>query len=560
MSFYSLGISYGHHESSICLIGDDFSPLYIREEWISRVKGDSRFPHMSLDYLECLLGGLRSKITCVCLHEKPLATWLGSGLKVGQSQSNYLLKIRQFKSSNVNFEKEVRRRLGSKTKIYYSSHHLSHALTSELFDSGNREKLLHLVMDGYGEGLSGALMLRSGDDLTVLEHYLPSNSLGLVYSAITSWAGFTPNEDEFKVMAMAAYGDSHHLIGDRDFFQVTEAGIEVKSKYFCFDDVSDAGLTEEFFRRYGYPLTGPTRPGRPEFQETCNVVLQLQAEVEDTVLRYVESVLNRTEQVERLHLSGGLFHNSRLVGYLSKRLALPIFVGPSPGDAGSSIGASYFGFTCEGLTPKFSVSPFIGPRAPSLSSYSTLFSVFLEGIGVSDAFQRLVQSGEVIATYSQNMEVGPRALGARSLLCDATNLHVVRELNAKMKGREEFRPLAIMVSETDANGNFDLNPINALNCRWMGMLVNSKEDGLWKMGEVCTHVDGTSRIQVIANTSAEVERVVTDYVCNVGPLVNTSLNFSRDPMVFSPEDLYVTCNRLGVRYVLNNGVTYRVNS
>ena len=98
MKEYILGISYGHHESSCCLFSSDGGVEYVREEWISRVKNDFRFPVFSLNYLKNKHLNLEDKITAVCLFEKPLKNWLGIGTKKGLSIDNYLNKLKQFKT------------------------------------------------------------------------------------------------------------------------------------------------------------------------------------------------------------------------------------------------------------------------------------------------------------------------------------------------------------------------------------------------------------------------------------------------------------------------------
>ena len=103
---YILGISYGHHESSCCLISSEGSIFYLREEWLSRVKNDYRFPVFALSYLNKNFPGLEKNLISICLFEKPLKNWLGIGTKKYLSVVNYLNKLRQFKKSDIFFEKD----------------------------------------------------------------------------------------------------------------------------------------------------------------------------------------------------------------------------------------------------------------------------------------------------------------------------------------------------------------------------------------------------------------------------------------------------------------------
>ena len=184
MEEYILGISYGHHESSCCLFSSDGTVEYIREEWVSRVKNDYRFPIFSLNYLKKKYPNLEKNITAVCLFEKPLKNWLGIGTKKGLSLDNYVNKLKQFKKSDVYFEKHLKKIFKKIPNILYCPHHLSHLYTSEFLLKNSDPNTLNVILDAYGEGLSGAIFSGQGKKIQLLKEYKTASSFGILYSGI----------------------------------------------------------------------------------------------------------------------------------------------------------------------------------------------------------------------------------------------------------------------------------------------------------------------------------------------------------------------------------------
>ena len=565
---FVLGVSYGHHESSCCLLSSSGEMVYLREEWLSRVKGDHRLPALSLDFIHANYPGAANRIRAVCLFEKPLRNWLGSGLEPGLSHTNYLAKIRQFRDTNMFFEKEIRRHVRSKYEVMYCPHHLSHALTTASFMDGTAGPTLHVVLDGYGDGCAGMTMLAADGEIIEIQRIEKRSSLGLLYSALTDWAGFSANEDEYKVMALAAYGEPRYLDHIEHcvcFYGDASSAFDVNADYFDFSDISRSGLTAKFVREFGPVALSPPDMTTLDFKHRSDVICSFQSAIERAVLALIESALRRQSDVTCVALSGGLFHNSKLVGVLSEHCSKPIFVCPSPGDAGSSIGAARFAAMHRGFARGQAADPFCGPRLESLQTYGHLFEPIGSAAAMSERFASLVADGQIVATFAGRCELGPRALGARSLLCDGANAPVVEALNTKLKAREAFRPLAPILSQRYAESMFRIRNENLSSTRWMGMLVWLKSASELSEVPPFVHRDGSARAQLVLNsplTAAEDHppHDVFSYVSRAGPLINTSFNVAGDPMVFSPEDCYVNARRLGVQYVMTHDNIYRVRT
>jgi len=236
---YILGVSYGHHESSVTLLSSNGQITYLREEWLSRVKNDYRFPIFSLNYLKKNFQDLEKNLVSICLFEKPLKNWLGIGVKKNLSIFNYINKLRQFKKSDIYFEKNLKKVFNSLPEVLYCPHHLSHIYTNELLLNKRDKNAINIIFDGYGEGLSGVIYKGQGKAIDLIKKYQTQSSLGLLYSAITEWIGFTPNEDEYKVMALAGYGKpTFNNFIETNIIQFNESSLDltINDKYFNFID------------------------------------------------------------------------------------------------------------------------------------------------------------------------------------------------------------------------------------------------------------------------------------------------------------------------------------
>ena len=165
------------------------------------------------------------------------------------------------------------------------------------------------------------------------------------------------------------------------------------------------------------------------------------------------------------------------------------------------------------------------------------------------AAEKIVE-GEVIATYLENSETGPRSLGNTSILCDASNKETVENLNLNLKKRDFFQPLAPIILEEDFNNYFLVNKNVYKNLEWMGTICEAKQE-LYNKYKPVIHVDGTCRTQIIKDNNLLVYKILKylkKFNCSI--LVNTSFNISKDPTVFDLFDVYVNMKRMNIKFVL----------
>ena len=558
---YILGISYGHHESSCCLISSEGSIFYLREEWLSRVKNDYRFPVFALSYLNKNFPGLEKNLISICLFEKPLKNWLGIGTKKYLSVVNYLNKLRQFKKSDIFFEKDLKKVFKQLPEIIYCPHHLSHLYTTEFFSSTKDENTINIIFDGYGEGLSGALYKGQGKKIKLLKKYGAESSLGLTYSGITEWAGFNPNEDEYKVMALAGYGvpKFEKFIQENIIqYNIDSLDIKINSDFFNFSDSGLPTIKKKFIEVFGVVNH---QISILKQKNILNVISSFQVVIEKLITNLIIQLSRKNSNSKQFLLSGGLFHNSRLVGHITKSIDKMITVSPSPGDAGSSIGAAYFSMICNNKKFIESISnPYIGPKIQDISSYTHLF----KKVKSSNSFAKIkeiLKNDEIFAVFSGFCEVGPRALLSRSLCCNAKSNKALKKLNTLIKKRESFRPIAPVISKEYLLKNFICNIKSLDNSYWMGQLLWPKSNA--KLSQMpFLHIDSSVRAQVFDRKNKmhmKFVPILLQKLLNSGNIIaNTSLNIAGDPMVFLPEDLYINCKRLEIKFIIQEENLYEI--
>ena len=561
----ALGVSYGHHESSACLLCADGSWEVVREEALSRIRGDHRFPIRSIEYLLASRSISRREIEVVCLHEKPLRNWLAHGFIKGQSPEHYLLKAQHLRHGNLSFQSLAKRWLGTPaSRVHYSSHYASHYLTARAF-LDNEQPHLALILDGYGEGLSGALFFGEGGEWEMLETFSVQQSLGLLYSALTSWVGYTSNSDEHKVMALSAYGEPRFYDLIRESVIVNEgSSFSVSSRFFNFEDYAQDAFTPEFCRVFGGPQAKKVLEdlGSKQARHVANVVASFQKVIEAVVCELAERMLEKYPRAETLLLGGGLFLNVKLVSELFERVHRRVLVSPTPGDAGSSIGAASFASDLLGWPFRVASSAFCGPVLQSLSGFPHLFQPF-KVVDQSGLMLERLNDGQVCAVFQGRAECGPRSLGVRSLLCSIEKPEHIRRLNQVVKRREQFRPIAPMLmnpvttpSSCSIRSRFEIG-------RWMGTLFEPTAllTNDFERFHHVMHADGSMRTQIVTDQDvmdgafhSSLETLLDSGMI----LANTSLNIAGDPTVLTPLDLYVNLRRLGIAEVFADDTVYKV--
>jgi carbamoyltransferase len=303
-------------------------------------------------------------------------------------------------------------------------------------------------------------------------------------------------------------------------------------------------------------------------QNHCNLALAIQLVTEEIVLKLATEAITTTG-IKNLCLSGGVALNCVANGkLLTQNSADDIYIQPASGDAGGALGAAfavhymYFNQPRTILeNPKIEGYDF----GPSFSEKEILsmtkknravFELFIDKKEVMTKVANLIQQGNCIGWFQGKMEFGPRALGNRSILANASMPQMQKKLNLKIKNREGFRPFAPSVLAEDASTYFKINqpsPYMLFTAEIqdeykVNLPKNYDEMSFWQKlyterthFSAITHLDYSARIQTVDKETYPVfHQLLTEYKAQtgVGMLINTSFNVRGEPIVCTPEDAY----------------------
>lgn len=423
------------------------------------------------------------------------------------------------------------------------NHQTAH-LASAFYQSGY-ESAMCLSYDAYGDGISGALATATlQDGIKVLETLPGMNSLGVFYATMTSFLGFKPGEDEYKVMGLAPYGKP---VIDLSFFcSPTPDGYSSDSSYFRSRKAAtqyEPYYSEKLISRIG----SPRRKGEPINEHYRNIAASTQEALEKSAVSLVEHLHKLTGQ-SSLCLAGGVALNCSLNRILAK---LPFiknfFVQPSASDRGLALGCALYATVQNGIKIKPINHVFYGPSYPedAIEKAITLsgFSAKVLDAPASTA-ANLIAEGKIIAWYQGRSEFGPRALGHRSILADPGLPGMKDEINKRVKFREEFRPFAPSVIEEEYQNVFDLSapsPYMTIAC--------DVKDGWGKRIPATTHVNNTARVQTVSKSIDPLyHSLIGTFFKKTGrpAVLNTSFNIRGQPIVETPLEAISTFAGTGI--------------
>ena len=527
-----VGISAFFHESACCLLQDGRLVAAAEEERFSRVKHDPRLPVSAFRY--CLkAGGIGiADVDAVAYYESPvrkLARQLWSGVPLGDSDPGRP-------------EREIREGLGYEGPILFFGHHASHAASAFLF-SGYPEAAV-LTVDGVGEWDTTTY----ARNLEVLERVEFPHSLGLLYSTITSYLGFEVNDGEYKVMGLAPYGRPRYADRVRKLVSSGPGGqLTLDLRYFDF--VRGSRMESEAL----CDLFGaPPRPRESEITDFHQDVAQsLQVVLEEILLEKVRW-LHRETGSRRLCLAGGVALNCVANGRILREGPFErLFVQPAAGDSGGCLGAAalaHLELTGQRISEPMRHA-FLGPSWTADEVGSILAATGLRTLDFRGREPELLEAvvdrlaaGKVVGWFHCRMELGPRALGARSLLADPRDPEMRDRLNGLVKKREAFRPFAPSILLAHAREHLDLDhpsPFMLETCRVRSPLPLP----------AVTHVDGSARPQTVdPETAPRYAALLEAFRRRTGcpVLVNTSFNVRGEPIVCSPVDALLCFGGTGI--------------
>lgn len=535
-----------------------------QEERFSRIKHTEVFPEKAIQY--CMEESALSlnDLDAVVFYDKPLLkferllethyAFAPKGFRSFLKSMPVWLDEKLFLRSSIQKSlKSMGMRKDAKVPLLFCSHHLSHA-ASAFYASPFKEAAI-LCIDGVGEWATATIAHGKGNEITLLQEMRFPHSLGLFYSAFTYFLGFKVNSGEYKLMGLAPYGIAEEKLAVKyegiireNLITVHEDGsLWLNQSFFSYSTglrmVNDA----QWEKLFGLPKRKSNDSLGPEHKA---MALAVQRITEDVVLKMAAKAKALTGS-ENLCMAGGVALNCTANGVLRRnKIFSNIWVQPAAGDAGGALGAAlsvhhqYYNEERPEQQSDLMQGAFLGPSFSdeeiqnSCRAMGATFNYLPDAGERNKAVAALLAEGKIAGWFQGRMEFGPRALGNRSILADASIPNIQSILNQKIKFREGFRPFAPMVLEEDVAQYFEEHESSP----YMLFTVMVKSEKRTEIPGV-THVDGSARIQTISeNTQPDTWNLLQEFkkITGKGILINTSFNVRGEPPVCTPEDAY-TC-------------------
>ena len=512
---YWLGISggvlAGNQDGAACLLRDGRIVAAVEEERLLGIKhANGQLPRRAIEHCLARAGiGLRD----VAAVGFPGITWAGFDATL----RDYLL---------LHF--------GHAPEIRLLDHHLAHAASSYGF-SGLDDALV-LTLDFSGDRTSTALFHARGDAIEPVLRIARPNSLGLFYSMLTQYLGFGRDDEEYKVMGLASYGEprfdlSEILRPEGESYRVNPAFVKSALR----PDLPAPSKQEGLFAPL--PLPRPHRVAGEKLEPYhMDVAASAQRALEEAVLNLLRHAAPKSPS-RHLCLAGGVALNCAMNRLIRESgLFDSLFVPPHVSDAGLALGcAALLSLEGQRVRPEPIAGCDWGPRFSDEEIEKVLERCGVRAERPEDlcaAVARDLAEGRIVGWFQGGLEFGPRALGSRSILADPRHAAMKDRVNHAVKLREGFRPFAPSCLEERAAEWF----VDSVKSPYMTITFEVKPGQRQRVPAI-THVDGTARVQSVGRAASPLfHRLISEFERRSGVpmLLNTSLNVQGQPIVADP--------------------------
>jgi carbamoyltransferase len=567
-----LGISAHYHDAAAALVVDGVPVCAVQEERLSRRKSDAAFPLAAIEWCLDHSGIEPDDLDAVVFYERPMLKF----------ERILTCALRAFPRSWRMFPKAMKNTLGEKVwvrgiisshlgvpakKVLFTEHHQSHAAAAFLTAPTRRAAIL--TTDGVGEWatLSAGHGERRDDgstSITLLREIRFPHSLGMLYSTFTAYLGFKVNEDEYKVMGLAGYGQPSMVDKVRKVIvRKPDGSFALDLDYFEYHTTSARSYSNKFIDLFGAPRS-PYEPidlTTDEGRRFANIAASVQRVLEETLVEIARD-LHRETGLPDLCLGGGVALN----GVANARILAEsgferVFVPPAPGDAGCALGAALYADRIHfgNIDRDVPDHPFWGPtiNGSDLARVAGEDGQLVDELDERSLIERTaddLMTGRIVGWMEGALEFGPRALGHRSILAAPHDAEMRDRINREIKYREQFRPFAPVVPIELADRYFVLPSGGARLARFMSGVFPVRPEWREKLAAI-THVDGTARVQALDREMApRLYSLLEEYGRRSGipVLLNTSLNLAGEPIVNRTVEGYSTFLRCGIDVLIGD--------
>ena len=535
-----LGISCHYHDSAACLVSDGKVISAAQEERFNREKNSSAFPLNSINYCLQEKNITINEIDYIVFYEKPFLkfhrTIINHLISYPFSIKNFIQTMPHWLEDRLILPLILKDKLGYEGKVLFIKHHLAHAASSFLVSPFNEAVII--TSDGVGEFATLTLGFGKENKIKITHELQYPNSLGLLYSAITSYLGFQANRDEGKIMALADYGKPMFINELKDIIDIKSDGsFWINQNYFGFNKGSTM-YSKKFVKKFGNPRT----KNEKITQRHKDIAATFQKLFEDILIKIINNLYKKTKS-ENLCCAGGTFlncvANSKI---LEKTPFKNIYIQPGASDCGGALGAAIYVYnsilnnkrnhvmTDAYLGPEFSQEYILRFLINNNIKYKKYNNYEL----VKNVAKKISENN-IVGWFQGRMEFGPRALGHRSILANPCNPNMKDLLNAKVKHRETFRPYGISILYEDLTEFFELNKESPF------MLLTAKvKKSKKRLIPSALHINGSSRIQTVTKKYNGIYYdLIQEFkkITKIPLIINTSFN-NNEPIICNPEEAY----------------------
>lgn len=563
-----LGLNAYHGDASAALVVDGALVAAVEEERFTRVKHCAGFPAHAIRYCLDAAGIKPSEIDHVAIAKDPKARLMRKAAYALKIPSLALERLRAWKKF-AGVKEEVSQALGVspeeiRAEIHNVEHHKAH-LASSFFVSPFDQAALFSV-DGLGDFASAMWGTGRDSKIDVRGSTAFPHSLGIYYTALSQYLGFTRYGDEYKVMGLAAYGEPEYEEEFKKIVQLRpnhsadagEPGFTLGLDYFVHHRTGPEMTWREgtpslgkLYSDFLVKRLGPARePQAPVEKRHQNIAASLQARLEDVALPLMRRLYGQTRQ-SNLCMAGGVAFNCTLNGKILQNTPFEnLYIQPAAGDAGLAVGAAFYVWhQILGQPRSFEMKhAYWGPEFGEAEIRKALRAKSGEMERNSDCGLRIsewsveqvvrrtaaqIAEGKIVGWFQGRMEFGPRALGNRSIVVDPRRPEMKNILNQRIKHREVFRPFAPSILEERVGDYFTQSHPSP----FMLMTYPVRPEKRQSI-PAPTHVDGTGRLQTVNREQNPLYwQLIKEFekITGVPVLLNTSFN-DNEPVVCRIEE------------------------
>lgn len=435
-------------------------------------------------------------------------------------------------------------------KLEYLTHHLAHAYST--FIPSNYKEALVFIVDGQGEYMGTSLYLADCNKEKMKLLFETPISLGYFYTGITKQIGFRSGE-EGKTMGLASYGKPVYLESLRKLISLDEGGNLRCAFHINKTSKDEENVTLDKWQNLLSQILVKRSGKITEVNEEIVPYADLARSAQDLLAEIMTGIISKYVKLTGIHnvcLAGGVALNCPTSSAIEQMPEVDkVFVQPAANDGGISLGAAIKGAIDMGDDVKIEMIPYLGSEYSDAEIEKAIEEkkyAYEKFDNIAEVIARLLNEGKIVANYQGRIELGPRALGNRSLLASPEKYEMLVRMN-ELKGREVWRPLAPAVMYEHQTEYFD-SDIFSPHMTKNFSVINEMKSRL----EAITHVDGTARVQSVTKEYNELfYNIINEFykLTGIPVVINTSFNVKGEPIVCTPEEAIESFKRMNLDYL-----------